>query len=49
MVDVAPEAEVYCIDGGSRYLNKWSRYFPRKLENFQIVLTVFVHAYTCFG
>ena len=84
MVDVAPEAEVYCTDGYNGYLDvvfpgkhifnvhnkndtftvegvnadlrhyiptlaRRSRCFPRKLENLQAVLTVFVHAYNRFG
>ena len=84
MVDKAGEAEIYCTDGYSGYLDvvfpgkhlfnihskkdtfivegvnadlrhyiptlaRKSRCFPRKLENLQAVLTVFVHAYNRFG
>ena len=84
MVDMAPEAEVYCTDGYSGYLDvvfprehiynihnkndtftvegvnadlrhyiptlaRRSRCFPRKLENLQAVLAVFVQAYNRFG
>lgn len=84
MVDAAPEAETYCTDGYSGYLDvvfpgehiynihnkkdtftvegvnadlrhyiptlaRRSRCFPRKLENLQAVLSVFVRAYNRFG
>lgn len=84
MVDAASDAEVYCTDGYSGYLDvvfpgkhifnmhnkndtftvegvnadlrhyiptlaRRSRCFPRKLENLQAVLTVFVTAYNRFG
>ena len=84
MVDAAPEAQEFCTDGYSGYLDvifpgkhifnvhnkrdtftvegvnadlrhyiptlaRRSRCFPRKLENLQAVLTVFVRAYNCFG
>ncbi|MDE7218406.1 MAG: hypothetical protein K2O45_02110 [Oscillospiraceae bacterium] len=84
MVDAAPEAEYYCTDGYSGYLDvvfpgkhifnihnkndtftvegvnadlrhyiptlaRRSRCFPRKLENFQAVLSVFVAAYNRCG
>ena len=84
MVDMAPEAEYYCTDGYSGYLDvvdpgkhiynihnkndtfpvegvnadlrhyiptlaRRSRCFPRKLENLQAVLAVFVCAYNRFG
>ncbi|MDE7221603.1 MAG: hypothetical protein K2O45_18660 [Oscillospiraceae bacterium] len=84
MVDAAPEAEYYCTDGYSGYLDvvfpgkhifnihnkndtftvegvnadlrhyiptlaRRSRCFPRKLENLQAVLSVFVSAYNRFG
>lgn len=84
MVDAAAEAEEYCTDGYSAYLDvvfpgkhifnihnkndtftvegvnadlrhyiptlaRRSRCFPRKLENLQTVLLVFVRAYNRFG
>ena len=84
MVDMAPEAEYYCTDGYSGYLDvvypgkhiynihnkndtftvegvnadlrhyiptlaRRSRCFPRKLENLQAFLAVFVCAYNRFG
>lgn len=84
MVDAAPEAQEYCTDGYSGYLDvifpgrhifnvhnksdtftvesvnadlrhyiptlaRRSRCFPRKLENLQAVLAVFVRAYNRFG
>ncbi len=84
MVDAAPDAERYCTDGYSGYLDvvfpgkhifnihnkndtftvegvnadlrhyiptlaRRSRCFPRKLENLQAVLAVFVRAYNRFG
>ena len=84
MMDAAPEAQKYCTDGYSGYLDvifpgkhifnvhkksvtytvegvnadlrhyiptlaRRSRCFPRKLENLQAVLTVFVRAYNRFG
>ena len=84
MVDAAPDAERYCTDGYSGYLDvvfpvkhifnihnkndtfivegvnadlrhyipapaRRSRYFPRKLENLQAVLAVFLRAYNRFG
>lgn len=84
MVDAAPEAQEFCTDGYSGYLDvifpgkhvfnvhnksntftvegvnadlrhyiptlaRRSRCFPRKLENLQAVLAVFVRAYNRFG
>ncbi len=84
MVDAAPDAERYCTDGYSGYLDvvfpgkhifnihnkndtftvegvnadlrhyiptlaRRSRCFPRKLENLQAVLAVFVRVYNRFG
>ena len=84
MVDAAPDAERYCTDGYSGYLDvvfpgkhifnihnkndtftvegvnadlrhyiptlaRRSRCFPRKLENLQAVIAVFVRAYNRFG
>lgn len=84
MVDTALEAETYCMDGYSGYLDvvfpgehicnihnkkdtftiegvnadfrhyipclrRRSRCFPRKLENLQAILSVFLYAYNRFG
>ena len=84
LMDAAPEAQKYCTDGYSGYLDvifpgkhifnvhnksdtftvesvnadlrhyiptlaRRSRCFPRKLENLQAVLAVFVRAYNRFG